>query len=200
MTDSTPNTLLIFVKNPREGRVKTRLAATIGDSRAVEIYKELLAITKSVADGVEANRQVWYSDFIDEDDLWSHGDYEKHLQQGKGLGKRMKEAFRKAFESEKQKVVIIGSDCAELTSDTIHQAYHLLEEEEVVVGPSQDGGYYLLGMSSFYPQLFEQKDWSTSSVCSQTISQLKAEGIPYRLLPERNDIDTELDLQQSRLS
>ena len=192
--------LLIFVKNPRQGKVKTRLAKTIGEARALEIYRELLAITKSAADPLEVARQVWYSDYIDEDDLWPGEAYEKRLQEGESLGMRMQEAFRQAFAAGFERAVIIGSDCPGLSAGLLRRAYDLLKETSVVIGPSQDGGYYLLGMSEYYPRLFEQKEWSTASVCAQTQRQLRKKNIPWRMLPELNDIDTEADLQQSCLS
>ncbi len=200
MSNPANEALLIFVKNPELGKVKTRLAETIGNKKALEVYQKLLGLTQKAVDPLEVDCQVWYSSFIDETDRWPNTKYGKCLQKGEGLGARMQEAFRQNFENGKQKVVIIGSDCAELTTDTIHRAYTLLDQQEVVVGPSQDGGYYLLGMSTFYPQLFEQKEWSTSSVCSQTVRQLQEENISYQLLPELNDIDTESDLRQSQVS
>lgn len=191
-------TLLIFVKNPERGKVKTRLAQTVGDDKALFVYQELLKITKAVADKLEAHRQVWYSRFVEKEDLWSDGPYEKKLQQGKNLGTRMKGAFRQAFENGFARVVIVGSDCAELTSSILRQAFGALHKHNVVVGPSLDGGYYLLGMTEFYPALFRQKKWGTSTVLKQTINQLEKMNLSYHLLPPLNDIDTWEDLNQSQ--
>lgn len=198
MTVYTAETLLIFVKNPEKGKVKTRLAQTVGEDKALAIYRKLLKITKSVTDQLKVHREVWYSRFIEKDDIWSDSPYEKKLQRGKDLGARMKGAFQEAFASGSGRVVIIGSDCAELSPRILRQAFQVLEEHDVVVGPSRDGGYYLLGMAEFYMALFDQKNWSTPAVCKQTIQQLKRMNVTYRLLPELNDIDTEQDLDQSR--
>lgn len=189
--------LLIFVKNPVKGAVKTRLAKAIGEEKALSVYRRLLKLAKSATDPLDVSKQVWYSQFIDLDDMWSMQEYDKQLQQGRDLGLRMQTAFRKAFASGFEKVVIIGSDCPELSTPILQQAFQLLEEHEVVVGPSQDGGYYLLGMTEFYPALFEQKKWSTPAVYEQTIQQLKGMNVSYRLLPLLNDIDTKADLQAS---
>src|SRR5690625_1809003 len=111
MAESTIETLLIFIRNAEKGKVKTRLARTVGDDKALAVYKKLLNITKSATDPLEVNRQVWYDRHIVNGDIWSGGTYGKKLQQGEDLGARMKRAFRHAFASGFEKVVIIGSDC-----------------------------------------------------------------------------------------
>jgi rSAM/selenodomain-associated transferase 2/rSAM/selenodomain-associated transferase 1 len=191
------STLIIFVKNPEKGKVKTRLAKTIGAEKALEVYQKLLQITKSIVDPLSVHKQVWYSRFVDEDDLWSEGGYEKHPQEGENLGKRMQHAFEQAFTGGHQKVVIIGSDCSSLETDILREAFDQLDDHDVVIGPANDGGYYLLGMSEFYPSLFEGKTWSTSSVFESTIRQVENLNISYHLLPTLNDIDTEADLRAS---
>lgn len=186
--------LIIFIKNPQKGKVKTRLAESIGDEQALNIYKELLCFTKSVTDRLNCHRQVWYSHFIGKDDLWTGAGYEKQLQKGKDLGERMKNAFQQAFNEGYKKVLIIGSDCPGLSKEIIQQAWDGLDENELVIGPSKDGGYYLLGMKPFYPELFDNKSWSTPSVLNETLKQADELGLSYRLLPELNDIDTKEDL------
>lgn len=189
--------VLIFIKNPEEGRVKTRLAESVGSEKALEVYHRLLEITKSITDQLDCHRQVWYSRFIEDDDIWEQGEYEKRLQSGDDLGDRMKEAFSQGFAGGAENVVIIGSDCTSLTKAIVERAFKALEKNELVVGPSQDGGYYLLGMSAFYPQLFDDKQWSTPDVLEQTLNQAENLGLPCTLLPELNDIDTVEDLQAS---
>lgn len=189
--------LIIFVKNPEKGKVKTRLAKTVGDEKALKVYYELLRITKSVADPLSVNKQVWYSRFVDEDDLWSKGNFEKHLQKGKNLGQRMLYAFQQAFESGHEKVVIIGSDCASLGTEIIEKAFGMLDDQDVVIGPARDGGYYLLGMSELVTEVFENKSWSTSSVLESTVKQIEKMNLSYHLLPTLSDIDTEADLRSA---
>jgi rSAM/selenodomain-associated transferase 1 len=197
MGSISQNILLIFIKNPEKGKVKTRLAKKVGNEKALAVYQRLLDITQEVTQSLDCDRQVWYSNFIDEKDRWRKSEYEKRLQSGENLGVRMKEAFRQAFEDDYEKAVIIGSDCAELTDEIIKKAFRALDDTEVVIGPSKDGGYYLLGMSSFYPELFEDINWSTSTVFEKTIARVKSLNLSLQLAPALNDIDTEQDLVQS---
>ncbi len=189
--------LIIFVKNPVLGTAKTRLAASIGDEAALEVYHQLLAYTKDVASSIQVDRSVWYSSDIDEHDIWLNENFTKRLQFGEDLGEKMKNAFRQTFEEHGSKaVVIIGSDCAELEPYHIKQAFNELSTSDVVIGPAKDGGYYLLGMSKFQSQLFESISWSTSSVAEQTIDKVKTLGLSFRLLEKLNDVDTIEDWKQ----
>lgn len=192
---SNSRLLIIFVKNQVKGKVKTRLAETVGNEQALQIYKKLTDYTYSVADAVDADRQVWYSDFIAKDDVWNKSDtvYAKKLQEGKGLGERMKNSFRQAFNAGYKRVVIIGSDCAGITENIINRAFNQLADYDLVVGPSEDGGYYLMGMNHFYGQLFEGISWSTDKVLPQTLKAAKESDLGFCLLPELNDIDNEED-------
>lgn len=185
--------LIIFIKNLEKGRVKTRLAETLGDEKALEVYKKLTELTRSVALASDADKQVWYSRFIPDKDEWNEADFEKKLQQGENLGARMKDAFSRAFQNGYKKVAIIGSDCAELTPRLLNEAYFELESNDVVIGPSKDGGYYLLGMNAFYGSLFEDIPWSTPQVLPTTIEVTQKMGLNVHLLPERNDVDNEVD-------
>lgn len=192
---SNSRLLIIFVKNQVKGKVKTRLAKTVGNEQALRIYKKLTLYTYSVADAVDANRQVWYSDSITKDDVWDENKsvFEKKLQEGSGLGERMHIAFSNAFDDGYRKVAIIGSDCAELTSGLISESYQKLEENDLVIGPSEDGGYYLLGMNKLYSDLFKGISWSTPQVLPQTLEIAKRLDLSVHLLPELNDIDNEED-------
>ncbi|MGN8225701.1 TIGR04282 family arsenosugar biosynthesis glycosyltransferase [Gracilimonas sp. BCB1] len=187
----TREKLIIFVKNEEAGKTKTRLAATIGDEQALEVYQKLLGWTLEQTRDLEVTREVWYSRFIAENDIWEEGDFEKRLQSGDNLGAKMSNAFRKSFTEESfQKVVIIGSDCAELTSGIIQQAFQKLEDHEFVIGPAEDGGYYLLGMRNYHPEVFEEIEWSTGSVFQKTIEKIRDMGSNYATLKELNDVDT----------
>lgn len=197
MDGSSPKLLMIFVKNPVKGKVKTRLAQTIGERKALKVYHRLLSVTRTITTPLQCCRQVWYSDYIEKQDLWEEGDFEKRLQRGNDLGERMEKAFKQAFSEGFEKVVIIGSDCAELTGDIIEEAFKSLDESEVVIGPSEDGGYYLLGMRSFCGDLFADIEWGTPTVYKHTINRIKERNLSLYLLPTLNDIDTEEDLIQS---
>lgn len=196
MSKLSTNALLIFIKNPKKGNVKTRLAATVGDDKALAVYRKLLDYTRNVALEVPTDRQVWYSRFIPKEDAWSSDHFTAKLQQGDSLGQRMKQAFSRAFEDGYEKAVIIGSDCGQLQPRHVENAYAKLNDHDMVIGPSQDGGYYLLGMNRFLPVLFEDKPWSTDDVFDQTIEDCEANGFSYSILEELNDVDTEDDWNQ----
>jgi uncharacterized protein len=186
--------LLIFVKNPVPGKVKTRLARTIGETKALYVYNQLLDYTASITREVQADKAVFYSDFLDSKDIWPDEIYLKQVQQGHDLGQRMQQAFCWAFGQLYEQVVIIGSDCPQLTSAIIHQAFEALNTAEVAIGPAADGGYYLLGLKRNIPQLFTNKTWSSPTVFAATLADLQALRAPYTLLPVLQDIDRAEDL------
>jgi uncharacterized protein len=188
--------LIIFARNPVRGKVKTRLAATMGDNKALSIYQSLLEHTVQITQQLPCDRYVFYADGISKNDVWPDHLYLKKNQEGNDLGQRMLHAFDTLFQLGYQKIIIIGTDCFELSSSILLDAFTALDEKEVVIGPSEDGGYYLLGMRQFFPFLFQEKAWSTDSVCSSTIQQLEIQKISYDLLPILNDIDTEDDWKQ----
>ncbi len=186
--------LLIFIKNPQKGKVKTRLAATIGEEKALEIYQELMDYTRTICEDVDTDRLLFYSQHIDTKDKWKTSTFRKFVQEGKDLGQRMKQAFETAFDRyQYQQVIIIGSDCAELTSTQINTAFEQLKTHDVVIGPARDGGYYLLGMNQFLPSIFDNKTWSTPNLLKETLTDLDTQKHSYHFLPELNDIDTEAD-------
>jgi len=191
------NQLIIFAKNPVLGKVKTRLASTIGDKKALEVYKELLDHTCSIASKVDVEKKVYYSDFINNDDLWNNANFEQELQHGNDLGKRMSNAFKETFKSFNGKVVVIGTDCKELSTEIIDQAFSGLEYADIVIGPALDGGYYLIGMKSLEEKIFENIDWSTSAVLEQTIDKIDTKRLSFLLLKTLSDIDNEHDLKRS---
>ncbi|WP_138431980.1 TIGR04282 family arsenosugar biosynthesis glycosyltransferase [Fodinibius saliphilus] len=199
MNSSEQDVLLIFIKNPEFGKVKTRLAKSVGPETACLVYEQLLEITRNVTSKVNCDRQLWYSEYIDNDDRWSEEHYRKKLQHGQNLGERMSNAFEQAFMEGYEHAVIIGSDCAALKKSHLVNAYSILQNHDVVIGPSQDGGYYLLGMNQYLPDLFENMEWSTPSVYDETIRRIKRMNLMYEAVEELNDIDTEKDLMESRL-
>ncbi|GJM30487.1 MAG: hypothetical protein DHS20C17_31220 [Cyclobacteriaceae bacterium] len=186
--------LIIFVKNPVLGKVKTRLAATLGPHRALLIYLKLLEYTKEITAKLPMDKVVYYSDSIDENDLWDNAIYQKKLQDQHNLGIRIKSAFEWGFQQGYRKICIIGSDCFELTSKIISNGFQALETYDAVLGPSRDGGYYLLGLKEVKTEIFEKKDWGTDSVASATIADFNKLALSYSLLPPLNDIDVEADL------
>jgi len=155
--------LIIFIKNPIEGNVKTRIAASLGSEKALEIYKHLLDITRDTVINLKCGKHLFYSDKV-ENDSWDASIFQKHVQDGETLGERMENAFTELFSNQANKVVIIGSDCPELNSDIINQSFEILDKKDLAIGPAKDGGYYLLGIKKPLPFLFKNKEWSTDSV------------------------------------
>lgn len=191
--------LLIFIKNPELGKVKTRLANSIGEFKALQVYKKLLKKTLHVAGKTDVRRQVWYSSFIDLEDEIDSDSFEKYLQSGSDLGGRMKNSFQQVFDEGVDRAVIIGSDCPSLNEKIIENAFDRLEENDLVIGPSEDGGYYLLGMSRFFETLFDDIEWSTESVLKATLQKAKKNELRVYQLPVLNDIDNIEDLKKSSL-
>jgi rSAM/selenodomain-associated transferase 1 len=185
--------LIIFIRNPILGKVKTRLAKTVGDEQALNIYKELLQHTHDITETLPCHKYVFYADSITEHDIWENNIYRKHLQSGNDLGERMQAAFELLFGKGYQHLCIIGSDNYELTTAIIQQAFDALSQYNAVIGPSADGGYYLLGLSRMQSSLFTNVEWSTDKVLSQTINACYVAGCSYTLLSILLDIDDEKD-------
>lgn len=187
---------MIFVKNPIPGKVKTRLAKTMGDKKALEIYNILLQQTHKVTEKLAVDKAVFYSDEIIKDDIWEESNYQKYVQEGSDLGKRMLNAFKSAFHKGYRKAIVIGSDCFDLTPKIIKDAFDALPQNNFVIGPTHDGGYYLLGMATLYATIFKNKRWSSDEVLHDTLVDIRNMNGSYKLLKELTDIDTEEDLLQ----
>ncbi len=189
--------LILFVREPVLGKVKTRLAKTMGNQKALDIYKHLLLHTEGITKNLSVDKYVFFAETFGgaSFNIWanSDGNYTLCEQWGNNLGERMENAFDHIFHKQYEKVCIIGSDCADLTEDYIRNAFFALENNDMVIGPTFDGGYYLLGMKQFQTLFFTNKQWSTSSVCTATINDAKLLNLSYCLLPVLQDIDTEED-------
>ncbi len=190
----TRNRLIIFAKNPEFGKVKTRLAATIGHKKALEVYIKLLLHTRSIASPFIKNTIFYFTNDTEKTEGWSQ--FNQRLQIGNSLGARMSNALKESFDEGNDKVLIIGTDCYEITSEVISNAFRVLDDNDVVIGPAEDGGYYLLGMKRFYPEFFMNKKWSTETVFIDTIEDVKLLGLTHKNLPTLTDIDTEQDLRK----
>jgi uncharacterized protein len=191
------NLLIIFTKNPIEGKVKTRLAASIGTKNAVEVYKKLIQHTQKITATINCEKQLYYGDFINIKDDWNNAIYKKKLQFGYDLGARMQNAFENGLEENFTKIVIIGTDLWELTEEDITMAFESLNDFDACIGPAEDGGYYLLGFKNKIPKgVFENKKWSTHSVFKDTMKDLKS--LAVKILDEKNDIDEIEDIKNNR--
>lgn len=187
------NAIIIFTRNPELGKCKTRLAKTIGDASALEVYKHLLKHTASVAENANADKYLFYSETIQENDYWDATVFKKKLQEGTDLGAKMQNAFSNVFSLGYQKIMIIGSDLLDLKSKHIDLAFDALNKNNFVIGPAKDGGYYLLGMTSLNQNLFKNKAWGTETVLKDTLNDLQKSTV--FLLEELNDIDTFEDME-----
>lgn len=198
------NALIIFIKNPQIGKVKTRLAATIGNEKALEVYQHLLKHTRNITENLEAEKYVFYSDFIDETDEWKNEVYQKKIQSSEpDLGVKMWSAFCEMKEKKHEKVLIIGSDCLELTKEILENCFIQLIDNEVVIGKATDGGYYLIGFDfrkigirseEVLNEIFLGKQWSHADVAKEAIESFRKLNLTFAEMPTLNDIDEEKDL------
>jgi len=191
------NSIIIFLRYPKTGQVKTRLAKTTSSEFALRFYKSCAEnIVKNVKRIPGINRFAFYSNEAEKEKIvdWLGSKLFFLPQQGNDLGNRMKNAFEKVFSTGAQKVIIIGTDIPDLSENIIKNAFNILDKNDVVIGPSKDGGYYLLGLKKMYTELFEGIEYSTRMVFTETLSVVKKLKLSYQLLPELQDIDTEEDL------
>jgi len=187
--------LIIFTRNPELGKVKTRLAAGVGQNAALEIYKFLLNHTVQITKPLTVDKEVHYSVAVRENDIWNAEIYNKVQQEGEDLGIRMLKAFRDGFEKGYTQIVIIGSDMFDIATEDIEKAFSELEQNKYVIGPASDGGYYLLGMSQLSEDLFRNKEWGTSTVLRDTLKNVTLDDVS--MLAERNDIDVADDIKDN---
>ncbi|MFT7613461.1 MAG: rSAM/selenodomain-associated transferase 1 [Parvicellaceae bacterium] len=190
----------MFIKNSELGHVKTRLAKTVGDENALRIYKALIEKTKEQIKDVKAQKSIYYSSYIDNYDQFASDEYAKRLQMGDDLGERMKNTFEAAFNQGAEKAVIIGSDCWQLTEEVLNEAFSALDKSDFVIGPAVDGGYYLMGMSTFIPEVFNEKEWSTSNVLVDTLLDVQNKGLSHQILRTLSDVDYEEDLPEELIA
>jgi hypothetical protein len=191
--------LIIFSKNPIAGRVKTRLAVSIGDHEALQVYESLRALTERASALADAEKAIFYSDFIPDSDILLTGNTVAHLQEGNDLGERMHRAFLKGFELGFGQIVLIGTDCPDLSGFLIDRAFQCLTSDDVVMGPARDGGFYLVGLNRPFPELFLDRRWSTPEVLNDSLRIIREHSASYSLLPALSDIDTIDDLINSGL-
>ena len=191
--------LIIFTRYPILGKTKTRLIPVLGEEGATKLHRQLtektistveklfyyhpLSLEISFAGGTKTLMKNWLGDaFI----------YEP--QPDGDLGERMAIAFQKSFECGYEKVIIIGTDCPTLKHKILREALEKLNQKELVLGPAEDGGYYLIGLRHFIPQLFENISWGTSSVLEQTNTIALSLNLSIAYLPILADIDRPEDL------
>lgn len=187
------NLIITFTRNPELGKVKSRLAKSIGEAAALKIYITLLEHTKNVLKKLDCDKAVYYSEKIRDHDIWNANIFKKHQQKGDDLGKRMHNAFKNGFKKKYEKIIIVGSDLYDLNTTIINKAFNQLDTNDFVIGPAEDGGYYLLGMKTLHNTVFNIENWGTETVYKQTLLKLKNKKVS--VLQTLNDIDYVEDLE-----
>ena len=201
MKNPKDKAIIIFARLPAEGRVKTRLAKEIGDKNAAEFYRvcaehlflEVLKLKKQSIDLF-----LFYSDKNQADQVkkWAGDGFYFYSQTGNCLGGRMLDAFQLVFNKGYNKTIIVGTDVPDINSQLLFNAFDELDKNDFVIGPSQDGGYYLLGMKSLEPELFIGIEWGTEKVFNDTLEKLNGKNISAKIMKKLTDIDTKKDLVQ----
>lgn len=185
--------IIIFAKKPEVGHVKTRLAKSIGETRALQVYEKLLWKTHSNLQSVPYDKLLYWDQIPQKLPEYLMEGYKFYEQVFADLGHRMSKAFEETF-TYYNKVLIIGTDCPFITPDIVESAFEMLDENDFVLGPARDGGYYLLGKKYYEPNIFVNIKWSTSEVLSETIHKIQSLNKRFGMLPELYDIDSEPDL------
>ena len=186
--------LIVFVKAPRPGTVKTRIARTAGAERACAIYRDMVAtVLQKFASIRGAQLRFAPDDALEEIKPWLRDDWITAPQGAGNLGERLQRAFADSFADGAERVVIVGSDCPEVKSGDVRTAWKELKSHDLVIGPAIDGGYWLIGLRALRPELFRAITWSSDQVLAQTLAQAKLIGLSVQLLRILSDIDTEED-------
>jgi rSAM/selenodomain-associated transferase 1 len=185
----------IFAKYWQPGKVKTRLAASIGTQAASDAYRAMVHyLTESLCESGD-QRAIAYSPIDRKKEFANFPNWQQTPQSEGPLGARMASFFCDAFDSGAKRVVLIGSDCPDITPEVIDEAFQSLASTNVVLGPTVDGGYYLVGMSAKFHDIFSDITYSTESVLQETLSLATRNGITCHCLDQLNDIDEIADLK-----
>ncbi|NJS09741.1 MAG: glycosyltransferase [Microcoleus sp. CSU_2_2] len=193
------NKLIIFTRYPAPGKTKTRLIPVLGKEGAANLHRlmaqKTIARALSIENSGRFSVEIYYaggSQQLMQDWLGTEMIY--HNQGDGDLGARMAAAFQNCFDSGIDKVAIIGTDCPDLKAEIISKAFDELERSDVVLGPAQDGGYYLIGLRRSLPELFYGINWGTEEVLAQTRAIAKKFDLKIAELPTLTDIDQPEDL------
>lgn len=188
--------LIVFVKAPRPGLVKTRIAESLGAEAAAAIYRRLAeCVLANLAGLREVELRFAPDDALPEIAPWLSRGWRANPQGGGDLGVRLERAFADAFAAGARRVVVIGSDCPEVRTADIRDAWQALAGADVALGPAQDGGYWLIGLAQPQPRLFTDLPWSTADVFRQTVERARALGLRVARLRQLADVDTAADWQ-----
>lgn len=195
------NALIVFTKLPVAGKVKTRLAKKLGSDVAASFYKACTENLFSSLSEIQQNKADIYIFYHEENDLseiknWIGNGYSYYQQKGKNLGDKMYNAFNLIFSLGYEKVIIIGADIPDIDNTLLSKAFRELDGNQCVIGPTNDGGYYLLGFRSKLIDVFSGVEWSSGLVLNTTIKKLEQHSVTFHLLDALIDIDTLEDLKK----
>lgn len=203
MTIQTPTKhekIIIFTRFPEPGKTKTRLIPAIGKEAAASLQKEMTEHTLQTIHKLSEKRpfslEIRYTGCeLQQMRQWLSNNYTYKAQSDGNLGDRLDSAFSAAFNDGHKYVVAIGCDSPDLTPTILSQALDELHTHDVVLGPARDGGYYLIGMQRYRPELFKKINWGTEQVLKQTRAVIEDSGHSFKLLPTLADVDRPEDLQ-----
>ena len=191
--------ILLFVRAPAKGKIKSRLGSAIGEDAALEVYKKFILdiIDTIVKSGYPLRIFFHPRDAGEALANWLGPRFHYMPQAGDDLGENMERAFRKVFTEGFTRAVLLGSDIPDLTPAVLREALESLRTNDVVMGPAADGGYYLIGCKrgSFLPHIFHGIVWRTNMVFRETMSILHEASLRVHVLPEWQDVDTRDDLK-----
>lgn len=195
--------LNIFAKAPIPGTVKTRMSPPLSPAQCLRLHEALLNHTLArmrplMASGVEASLCLTgtLEEALEQAARMEARGFEVDVQRGAHLGERLSHALTARFNQGFSKVVFVGTDCPELGAKTVRDAIRALSRQEVVIGPAQDGGYYLIGFAACLPEILQGIPWGTAAVRETTLDRLRRRGVGWKLLERQADLDTFTDLKQ----
>jgi rSAM/selenodomain-associated transferase 1 len=198
--------LIIFTRYPEPGRTKTRLIPALGPEGAAEFHRRLTGQTLETGRQIESKRRIQleiYYDGGDESQMqaWLGGQLTFRPQGSGDLGEKLHRAFHETFQTGARRVVIIGTDSPDLTAEILEEAFDAVLSCDLVIGPANDGGYYLIGLGRMIPELFAGIEWGGEKVFAQTVSKAREVGARFELLVQLSDVDRPEDLEacQTRL-
>jgi len=198
--------LLIFSRYPVAGEAKTRLIPALGSEGAAQLHRRMTEYAVNIARSTHTSNPendyaitVHYTGAQLKDfRAWLGSEIQYKAQPSGDIGQRMEDAFKAAFNNGADHAIGIGTDVPGLSSVVLHQAFENLSNHDVVLGPAADGGYYLIGMNSFHPELFVGIDWGTEQVYEQTLKICTRFGLRAAELLMLNDVDRPEDLRTLR--
>lgn len=193
----TRELIIVFARTPEHGKVKTRIAKSVGSDEALRIYIKLLQFTENLLATIKKEKLLMLSSITDYQ-FWEG--VPQSLQIGNNLGEIIINACSSTITKAATHCIIIGTDCTELTSEIINDAFAKLNKYDVVIGPAKDGGYYLIGFNNFYPQLFQNISWGTDIAFAETLDIAKKLQLTFAILPELNDVDEVADIPKDWLN